>query len=100
MWRLLQPVFAALLGAVMTVFGFLHAIQLWPAPAVWSQVAVAAPQLLTVVLALGCVALAVAGGAMLVIGIRRAHRRFAQLRRVPWDGPVDRFDDPREQWAG
>ncbi len=99
MWHFIQPLFAALLGIAMSIFGLLHAVRLWPAPGVWNQVALAAPQLLKVMLVLACAALAVAGLAMLVAAIRAARLRLAQLRRLRLAHEADRLGESPEHWS-
>ncbi len=102
MLHFLKPLFAALVGAAVTIFGALHSVTLWPAPAVWAAVAVVMPQLLQVVLFIACLALTGAGVTMIVTGIRAGRRRLAQLRHLELDEPDttrDRFHDPQQQWA-
>jgi len=45
MLQFVQPLFAALFGAAMSVLGFVHTIQLCPAPAIWHQVMAITPSL-------------------------------------------------------
>ena len=99
MWHFIQPLFAAGLGVAVSIFGLLHAVRLWPAPSTWNQVALAAPQLLNVVLVLACAALAVAGLAMLASGIHTGRQRLAHLRRLRFAHDPDRLGDGPEPWG-
>ena len=97
MLHFLQPVFAALVGAALFLFGLIHGIKLVPAAAAWRQVVVATPQLMSVGLFLVCVIMLLAGVAMLVTGIQSARRRFSQLRRLRLHSHPS-YEDPDEQW--
>ena len=97
MLHLLQPLFAALTGAALFVFGLIHSVKLMPDRSVWRQMAAAAPQVGGVLLFLACVVVLGAGVTLFVAGIRSARRRFAQLRHMHCR--IDPgYDDPDHSW--
>ncbi len=102
MLQFLQPMFAALIGAAMSVFGLLHSAQLFPSATVWRQVATVAPELGIVLLFLACVVLAVSGVALVVAGVHATRLRVAQIRRVRWQAepnPASQYNDSEdEEW--
>ena len=95
MRHLLQPIFAAIIGAAVSLFALLQAVRLWPAPAVWRQAADAAPALVSVGICLACIGTTVLGIAMAATAVRSARRRFAQLRHLRLHSP----DDIPEAWG-
>ncbi len=84
MLEFIHPVFAALIGVAVSAFGLLHSARLFPSASVWRQVGMAVPELTLIAVFLACVALAVAGIAMVVTGIRATRQRLEQIRRVRW----------------
>ena len=95
--ELLQSAFAALVGAVMSVFGLYHTLRQWPQPTIWQHVATAMPQIITVMIFLLCVVCVVVGILMLVRGIQRARFRFAQLQHVRFQHR-GRYMDPDDPY--
>lgn len=101
---LFQPLLTALIGAALAVFGVFHTVLQWPTALVWHHVVGASPQLLAVLVFLGCAVISLAGVALLISGVRGTRTRLAQLRRLRWpgasagghyvDGPVA-YDDQR-----
>ena len=94
MLQFMQPLFAAVIGSVLCVFGLIHSVTLVPPAAVWQSVAMVTPDLMTVTVFIGCLLVAAAGIAMLVGGLGAVRRRFGQLRRVRWD--TEPNYDPRD----
>jgi len=101
MLEFLQPMLTVLIGAALSIFGLIHSLRLAPAPSTWHGVAAAAPQLVAVMVFIGCLAIAVAGIALLVTALRSVRRRFGLLRRVRWEAETrsaSRYDDADEPW--
>jgi hypothetical protein len=84
MLTLFQPLLTALVGAALAVFGALHTVLQLPAAIVWHHVLSASPQLLVVMVFLGCVMIFVIGLTMLWTGIQATRIRMRQLRHVRW----------------
>ena len=101
MLALLQPLFAALIGAALSFLGSWQMLQWFPAPVIWHQVVLVAPQLFTVGLFTLCLAVTVTGVVMFTLGLRSSKRRLFQVRHVRWAAvPAGEFgpgepDEPR-----
>ncbi len=81
---LFQPVLTALVGAALSVFGVYHTLLQLPSPVVWHHVLSVSPQLLMVLVFLGCIVIALTGLVMLWNGVHGARIRLHQIRRVRW----------------
>ncbi len=101
MFAFLQPLFLALLGIALFLYGIIHSVSGFPASVVFNEVISALPALLAVLLfSLGVLAVFV-GVYLFFAGIRGVRRRLAEIRRnygrrqpTHYDEDEDYYGDP------
>ncbi|MEX2215176.1 MAG: hypothetical protein WD768_13665 [Phycisphaeraceae bacterium] len=98
----IQPLLASLIGLGLLLYGIIHSVSGFPPAQVFVTFWDSIPQMFSLLVFLLCVAAAVTGLVMLVMGIKGMRRRMLELRhmygrRQHGYGYDQEYGDPRYQ---